>query len=46
MLRMLEFIMGKDDFKEGLSKYLEKHKYGNTVTQDLWNVLDEQVNVI
>ena len=46
MLRMLEFIMGKNDFREGLSKYLKKYQYNNTKTQDLWDVLDKQINVI
>ena len=46
MLRMLEFIMGKNNFKEGLSKYLKKHEYNNAETQDLWDVLDRQMNVV
>ena len=46
MLRMLEFIMGKNNFKEGLGNYLRKYEYNNTKTQDLWDVLDQQMNVI
>ena len=46
MLRMLEFVMGKNNFKEGLNKYLTQHQYNNTETQDLWDVMDQQMKVI
>lgn len=46
MLRMLEFIMGKKNFRLALGKYLTKHKYDNTKTQDLFDALDQQMNVI
>lgn len=41
ILRMLEDAVGEDVFKEGVTKYLNTHLYGNAVTQDLWNALQE-----
>ena len=42
---MLEFMMGKESFRKGIHNYLTKHKYNNTITQNLWDDLDEQYNV-
>ena len=42
---MLEFMMGKESFRKGIHNYLNKHKYNNTITQNLWDDLDEQYNV-
>ncbi|XP_076317960.1 uncharacterized protein LOC143229476 isoform X3 [Tachypleus tridentatus] len=39
VLRMLEFIMGSEDFKKGVSSYLLKHKLGNAETEELWTEL-------
>ena len=36
VIRMLAGYLGEKDFREGLRHYLKKHKYGNTITQDLW----------
>ena len=38
--------MGKENLIKAFRKFLIKHKYNNTVTQDLWDALDEQVHVI
>ncbi|XP_063621809.1 glutamyl aminopeptidase-like isoform X2 [Cydia splendana] len=35
VLRMLEGFIGEESFRRGVSDYLKKHKFGNTVTQDL-----------
>ncbi|XP_061703986.1 glutamyl aminopeptidase-like isoform X2 [Cydia pomonella] len=35
VLRMLEGFIGEENFRRGVSDYLKKHKFGNTVTQDL-----------
>ena len=36
VIRMLEGAVGPDKFREGVRRYMAKHKYGNTVTDDLW----------
>ncbi|XP_059170274.1 glutamyl aminopeptidase-like [Physella acuta] len=41
VIRMLEAIMGKSKFFEGIALYLKRHKWGNAVTQDLWRALSE-----
>ena len=38
-------MMGKESFRKGIHNYLTKHKYNNTITQNLWDDLDEQYNV-
>jgi puromycin-sensitive aminopeptidase len=38
-LRMLVDFIGLESFQKGLQEYLEKFKYGNTVTEDLWESL-------
>eukprot|EP00245_Coleochaete_scutata_P004190 TRINITY_DN1646_c0_g1_i1.p1 TRINITY_DN1646_c0_g1~~TRINITY_DN1646_c0_g1_i1.p1 ORF type:complete len:694 (+),score=142.25 TRINITY_DN1646_c0_g1_i1:286-2082(+) len=39
VIRQLESAVGAENFKKGLNSYLESHKYGNTVTTDLWRAL-------
>lgn len=41
ILRMLEQYVGEQAFRKGLSIYLARHAYGNTVTEDLWAALAE-----
>jgi puromycin-sensitive aminopeptidase len=41
VLRMLEQYIGPEVFRSGVCRYLETHAYGNTVTGDLWNALEE-----
>ena len=41
ILRMLEQYVGPDDFRRGLGLYMERHKYGNARTTDLWDALGE-----
>ncbi|XP_041364193.1 glutamyl aminopeptidase-like [Gigantopelta aegis] len=41
VILMLESIMGKDKFFEGISKYLKRFQWGNAKTDDLWNALSE-----
>ncbi|XP_077505245.1 uncharacterized protein LOC144115007 [Amblyomma americanum] len=40
VLRMLEGFLSKEDFQNGISKYLSKHKFANTITFDLWDELE------
>ena len=39
VLRMLEDFMGPEEFRIGVKRFLEKFKYGNAVTADLWKEL-------
>ncbi|THD26434.1 Glutamyl aminopeptidase [Fasciola hepatica] len=41
VLRMMESFMGRDAFRLGLKNYLSKHKFKNTVHDDLWRSLTE-----
>jgi puromycin-sensitive aminopeptidase len=41
VLRMLEQHIGADVFRDGVRTYLKAHAYGNTVTNDLWNALED-----
>jgi puromycin-sensitive aminopeptidase len=41
VLRMLEQYIGEDKFKAGVNAYLNKHKFANTETCDLWESLAE-----
>jgi aminopeptidase 2 len=36
VLRMISKYLGEDTFMEGIRRYLKKHAYGNTRTEDLW----------
>ena len=38
---MLHRYLGDKDFQKGMSLYLNRHKYGNTQTEDLWAALEE-----
>lgn len=40
-LHMLHGYLGPEDFRRGLSHYLQQHAYQNTQTNDLWNALAE-----
>ncbi|MCG3108337.1 Leucyl aminopeptidase [Metallosphaera sp. J1] len=41
ILRMIESYIGKEEFRKGISKYLEKFSYGNAEGKDLWSSLEE-----
>ena len=41
VLRMLEQHIGPDVFRDGVRAYLKAHAYGNTVTTDLWDALED-----
>ena len=40
-MRMLANYVGEDVFLKGVSIYLKKHLYGNSVTNDLWSGIAE-----
>lgn len=41
VIHMLHEYLGPDVFRDGLRHYLNRHKYGNTDTIDLWQALEE-----
>jgi len=41
VVRMIHSMIGPEAFRTGLKLYLERHAYGNTVTEDLWRALSE-----
>jgi aminopeptidase N len=41
VIHMLHEYLGPNAFRDGLRHYLEKHKYGNTDTIDLWSALEQ-----
>ena len=41
VLRMLERHLGGDVFREGVRLYLQRHRYANAETTDLWRALGE-----
>ncbi|KAJ2782457.1 hypothetical protein H4R18_002263 [Coemansia javaensis] len=44
-IRMLSSYIGLDSFFKGVRAYLQKHKYANASTQDLWSALSEASGV-
>ncbi|MGI9088398.1 MAG: M1 family metallopeptidase [Chthoniobacterales bacterium] len=40
-IRMLEAFLGENVFRNGIRKYIARHKFSNTTTADLWNSLGE-----
>jgi len=41
VLRMLETYLGADRFRAGIRLYLDRHRYANTETTDLWDAIEE-----
>ena len=41
VIRMISKYLGEDVFMEGIRRYLKKHAYGNTRTEDLWESLSD-----
>ena len=41
IVRMIAHYIGMDTFFEGMRVYLTRHAYANTVTNDLWQALEE-----
>jgi len=39
VIGMLESYLGEETFRRGIRSYMAKHKYGNTVTDQLWEEL-------
>lgn len=48
VIRMLEDFLGDEEFKNGITSFLNHFKFANAVTQDLWNelqVVGKDVNI-
>ncbi len=41
VIGMIHEYIGAKDFQKGLQHYLKKHAYGNTLTHDLWQSLED-----
>ncbi|KAL2057248.1 hypothetical protein ABVK25_002301 [Lepraria finkii] len=41
VLRMISRYLGEQTFLEGIRRYIKKHAYGNTKTEDLWAALSD-----
>ncbi|PYB68332.1 peptidase [Thermoplasma sp. Kam2015] len=41
ILRMIEDYTGSEEFRKGIAKYLNDHKYGNAEGSDLWTAIEE-----
>jgi puromycin-sensitive aminopeptidase len=41
VVRMIEAVLGFPKFREGLANYMQKHKYSNTETYDLWKAWED-----
>jgi aminopeptidase N len=41
VVRALEAAVGADAFRDGVRRYMRRHAYGNTTSDDLWAALDE-----
>jgi len=40
ILRMIEYYMGAESFRQGVADYLMEHKYSNATAAQLWEALD------
>jgi aminopeptidase N len=41
VLRMLEQYLGAERFRNGIRRYLDEHRFGNTETHDLWDAIEK-----
>lgn len=46
VIRMLVAYLGEEPFRQGMVKYLQKYKYNNAFTEDLWAVLGEHTSTL
>ncbi|XP_052128357.1 aminopeptidase N-like, partial [Frankliniella occidentalis] len=44
LLRMIHSFLGEKAFREGVSRYLKTHEYGNAEQDDLWSHLTEEAH--
>ena len=46
IIRMMFHFLGEENFIQGLTSYLNKHKYGNAEQNDLWDSLTNQAHKV
>ncbi len=42
VVRMLEQYLGEDEFRAGIRRYMNEHKFGNAETTDLWDAIEAE----
>lgn len=42
ILRMIEAYLGEEGFRKGVATFLDRFRYGNATSRDLWDALDPQ----
>ncbi|EPX72573.1 aminopeptidase Ape2 [Schizosaccharomyces octosporus yFS286] len=42
VIRMISKYVGEDVFIRGIQKYISRHRYNNTITEDLWAAISEE----
>ena len=42
LIRMIQKFVGEDSFRDGITEYLNDHRYGNAESDDLWTALEEE----
>ncbi len=42
ILRMIEAYLGEEAFRQGVSEYLDRFRYANATSRDLWDAFDRQ----
>ncbi|PHV06318.1 aminopeptidase [Janthinobacterium sp. BJB412] len=45
VIRMLENYVGENAWREGVRAYMQAHKYGNTVSDDLWQQVEKAAHL-
>jgi len=45
IIRMVSSYLGRETFFKGIRMYLQRHSYGNAVTNDVWKALEEASGV-
>lgn len=45
LIRMMNFFLGEETFRQGLTHYLKKFSYKTATHNDLWNALSEQAQL-
>jgi len=43
VITMIAAYVGRDNFRDGVRRYMREHAYGNTVDSDLWSIMQQTV---
>jgi aminopeptidase N len=43
VITMIAAYVGRDNFRDGVRRYMHEHAYGNTVDSDLWSIMQQTV---